>query len=179
MAFGNAVLVRGRIHAARGVLLSESVLHEAVPSGDAPRAGTGTRGVEPRGLLLVGAEVEGFRFTFGSTHLAAQPEERAHQIRTLAAYLANNSQSDLPLVIAGDFNAQPHALASLREFLELTEPQPTYPSQSPRAAIDHVFFSNHWRCTGAFTVPAPASDHAALVVDLEPIAATSDGSPVY
>ena len=185
MAFGNAVLVRGSILAGCGAMLSEGPLSETAPLGSTPpasgpSAGMPPRGVEPRGLLLVDARVDGHRFVFGSTHLAPHPEARAHQMRTLAAYLANKSRSEVPFVLAGDFNAQPHALAPLRELLELAKPQATYPSQSPRTAIDHVFFSNHWRCTRAFAVPAPASDHAALVVDLEPATASRrGGSSVY
>lgn len=152
MAFGNAVLVRGRVGRAWNLPLA---------------------GGEPRALLLADIEASGERFMFGATHLAPKPGERAAQLRELTSALAEmrvGANGAAPFVLAGDLNAQPRALSPLSEFLEPAPAQLTYPASDPRAAIDHVFFSRHWRCLRTFSVTAPASDHAAFVADLELVA---------
>jgi endonuclease/exonuclease/phosphatase family metal-dependent hydrolase len=162
MAYGNAALVRGTLAQAWNVPLG---------------------GVEPRALLLADAEVDGQRLTLGVTHLAPEPAERSAQLGELSACLADMQVGEShasPFVLAGDMNAEPSGLAPLSEFLELAPFQPTFPADAPRMAVDHVFFSRHWRCFDAFAVVSSASDHAALVVDLEPTGWPTPGrSSVY
>ncbi len=160
MAFGNAVLTRGRVIGRRDVALPD--------------------GPEPRALLLVDLEVDGLCFTFGATHLDPRPGPRTAQLDALPGAIPE----DVPFVLAGDFNAGPWHLGQLRAYLDLAPPQATFPALDPRAAIDHVLFSKHWCCTGASALARPASDHAALVVDLElvapgPLRATSSGGRLH
>ena len=156
---GNAALVRGRIRGRHDVRLA----------GDRRRHAAGVSGVEerpeePRSLLLLDVEVENVRFAFGVTHLDPRPALRACQMDALAGALPK----EVPLVLAGDFNAAPEQLRSFCEQTGLEGPpsRPTFPALEPKSAIDHVLFSKHWHLVDAFALARPASDHAALVVDL-------------
>jgi len=142
MGFGNAVLSRGLLRSSGRVLL--------------PGAG------ERRGLLLTELEIDGLEFTFGCTHLDPGAATREQQLAALSEALP----LDRPLVLAGDFNAEPERLGPLSQVLEIAPPRATYPSPHPRRAIDHVLLSEHWEAVRSFAVPALTSDHAALVVDL-------------
>jgi len=145
-AYGNLVLARGKILSRRDLKL---------PGG-----------AEKRGLLLAGVEVDGEEFVFGVTHLSPERNARAEQIKAIAAALPR----DRPLVLAGDFNASPAELEQHRSahlgWLALAEPQLTFPTPVPDAAIDRILFSEHWRLTHVSARPDSASDHAALCVEL-------------
>jgi endonuclease/exonuclease/phosphatase family metal-dependent hydrolase len=146
--YGNLVLARGRLASCRRIMLP----------------GTG----EPRGLLVVHVELEGQAIAFAVTHLGLDRETRELQIAALADALPG----DAPLVLVGDFNAPPEEMVRLTAGggapkLTLADAPPTFPAHKPTARIDHVLFSEHWRFGCARMVPSPASDHAALFVDLD------------
>lgn len=96
---------------------------------------------------------------------------RVEQIAVLVGALG----SDGPVVLAGDLNASPDApeLAVLRERLVDCWHRvgrgrgATFPSRFPVRRIDYVFASAELRPVAADVVPTDASDHRALVVDLE------------
>jgi len=143
-SLGNAVLTRGAVAGRRDLPLP--------------------RGIERRGALLVDVQVDGATVTFASTHLSLGRAKRAEQIETLRRELPR----DRPLVIAGDFNCQADELAPLREFLTvIDEPPLTFPAIRPRRALDHIAFSEHWHLEDLRAVPSLASDHLALLADLE------------
>ena len=60
------------------------------------------RGLEHRGCLLAETEIDGVRLRFGTLHLSLGRGHRTRQI----AYLAEVLPTDLPLVLAGDFNGE-------------------------------------------------------------------------
>ncbi len=123
------------------------------------------RGFEHRGCLLVETEADGVRLRFGSVHLSLGKGHRSRQIR----YLAANLPTDLPLVLAGDFNGGVGDLEPLREILTVVDaPPPTYSPSNPRKALDHVLYSSHWELVSLATVPSRASDHLPLVAELHP-----------
>lgn len=147
--FGNLVLSCGTIRAGVDLKLSS--------------------GREQRGALIVETEVDGARVVFVTTHLGLTRNWREAQIAELAAELPD----DVPLVLAGDFNARFEELAPLMESLQMAPTRLSYPSTQPRAALDRLFFSRHWELRDVRVIRTLASDHLPLVADLELVAASS------
>ena len=91
---------------------------------------------EPRSLLIV--ELEDYYFC--STHLSLHAEDRA----TSAAIIAEElGKLDKPVIIGGDFNAEPdeEAIQSLMPAIEFMRGAPeklTYPADTPRIEIDYI-----------------------------------------
>lgn len=120
---------------------------------------------EPRTMLV--AEFE--KFYFICTHLSLNEEDRvtsAGIIRNLVAKL------DKPVIIAGDFNAEPEsqAMKVFKEFMTtLSNPEQfTFPADVPTRCIDYIM-TNSSTVTGknATVVAEPvASDHRPLYVDV-------------
>ena len=120
---------------------------------------------EPRTMLV--AEFE--KFYFICTHLSLNEEDRvtsAGIIRNLVAKL------DKPVIIAGDFNAEPEsqAMKVFKEFMTtLSNPEQfTFPADVPTRCIDYIM-TNSSNVTGknATVVAEPvASDHRPLYVDV-------------
>lgn len=151
MGFGNAVLVRGRI-------------------ADTHKAHLPSVAGEPRGLLLVSANVAGSTFTVGCTHLDPRPDARRVQLKTLALILSHLPEGTRTLLVAGDLNATAAEAQGIADDvgLYLAPAKPTFPSSDPLSAPDRVFFGAGWLLQDSFTVASEASDHVALVVDLAP-----------
>ena len=149
--YGNAVLTRGTIESA--------YVH--------PLPGSG----EPRSVLQADIALDGIRFTFFATHLAAWGRllrnARMRQIATLGDITARGS---LPHVLVGDFNVPPAAdeiktLLShghLRVCGDIREA--TFPMTRQR--LDYVFCDPRWEFLGADVIRRGPSDHWALVVEL-------------
>lgn len=147
--YGNAVLAR------RG--LGARAVHALPPRGRA----------EPRCLLLVELD----ELTVGSVHLQHNnADARARQADAVLAALP----PDRPIVLAGDFNADPgdFELAALRGRLADVWPPAgqghgaTFPSRWPRRRLDQVYVSAHLRPTRARVLRSKASDHRPLLVEL-------------
>ncbi len=135
-----------------------------------------TDGCEPR--CVVAARVRGPgetpQFMFAGTHLEHEkPMVRLCQAGKLSPKLAD--ANSLPVVVAGDFNAEPGSppLAVLRRhWTDATDGQwqPTYPAEQPRVTLDYVFYrpADSWRVIETRVVEEPvASDHRPLLVVLE------------
>lgn len=149
--YGNAVLTRGTIESAH--------VH--------PLPGSG----EPRSVLQADIDVDGLRFTFFVTHLAAWGRllrvARMQQIATLGDIIARGA---LPHVLVGDFNVPPAAeeikvLLShghLRVCGDVREA--TFPMTRQR--LDYVFCDPRWEFIGAEVIRRGPSDHWPLVVEL-------------
>ena len=102
-------------------------------------------GGEPRVLALAQVKLpNGKLLKFGSTHLDAQKENtnRVLQIKEIAEI---SSKEELPLIIAGDFNASPGSkvISLLDEELTRTcnNCEPTIPVNNPLRAIDFITYT--------------------------------------
>jgi endonuclease/exonuclease/phosphatase family metal-dependent hydrolase len=142
--------------------------------------------LEPRGALWIEVEVGGARLNVINTHLGLVPREQRGQ----AAALVGEDwvgAAPAPLILVGDMNATPQALAYRTFAGRLTESRraarlgrvaPTFPSTFPVLAIDHVFVSEGIRVEAVKTpldqLARLASDHLPLVVDFS--LAPADGA---
>lgn len=101
-------------------------------------------GGEPRVLATVRVKLPKRNFIrFASTHLDAQPEDanRLLQVKRIAEIAL---QEEYPMIIAGDFNAEPgsEVINILDTFLQRScdDCAPTIPVNNPERAIDFVAF---------------------------------------
>lgn len=148
MQYGNAVLSNCR--------LSEH--HNLILPAEAER----------RALLKIRVEPENHPvFCFLNTHLGLSKGERRRQIEEIAGVI---QQLKMPIILAGDFNAEPAVdemknLASRLRFASFSIP--TFPAYAPKFCLDHILVSSHWVVLRSAIVQSTASDHLPLVVDLE------------
>ena len=161
--YGNALLVRGDIRSwsvrRLPVIPSWKVWQErrAVLEAEVTldRAGGG-RATGPAALTVV------------VTHLAVPQSVNGPQLDHLLAGLVGRSG---PLVVAGDLNRRPVGVEdpAARAGLTMVHHPPTNPVPDPVRPIDHVLLSRDLRATAHEVRATTMSDHAALLVDIEPV----------
>ena len=132
------------------------------------------REAERRGLLLVEVKAGGRRLSFAVTHLDYQHRDnRRFETEQLLAALSGVRR---PLVVAGDFNDEPTGDSyklMLTRFADAWAAGSqrgdglTYPTEKPVKRIDYVFHSTAFRARRAWVVESPASDHRAVVAEIE------------
>jgi len=129
------------------------------------------------GLLEAVIDVRGSHIRVLNTHLdyRADPAVRRTQAGEMATTITRSSMPPgrMPLIVFGDFNASPGAPELAPIFAHLRDAWPadsgtgyTYPADTPTKRIDYVLVSPDFRVVGARVVPADASDHRPVVVDL-------------
>ena len=160
------------------VILSRFPLH-LVKAGGLQTPGI-RRGHARRGALWTEIEAFGRKIQFINTHLGLTPRQRFMQAKVLAGpdWLKNLGCIP-PVILCGDFNAQPGS-AVHRVLMEVLEGpkthrddgklEKTWPSLYPFMRIDHLFVSADITVTEA-AVPRSeltrlASDHLPLIVRL-------------
>lgn len=130
-------------------------------------------GGEPRVLATVRVKFPKRKFIrFASTHLDAQSEDanRLLQIRRLAEIAL---QEEYPMIIAGDFNAEPgsEVINILDTFLQRScdDCAPTIPVNNPERAIDFITFrpGQNFEVNSREVIPETyASDHLPVLSTL-------------
>ncbi len=132
-------------------------------------------GNEPRAALEILVELpSGDEIVFIGTHLdhTRDQTDRIAQAKRLNRLFKRNKK---PTILAGDLNATPES-EPMRIFFRFwtdasaRDPQPTFPSSSPRRRIDYVLFrpANRWRVLESRVIEEKvASDHCPLLVVLE------------
>jgi endonuclease/exonuclease/phosphatase family metal-dependent hydrolase len=164
--YGIAALAR------RGFLFDTTVSLPVVP--EQARAG-GSH--EPRGALVLVADSRYGRLQALTTHLDASGEDtyRLQEVSQLLPYVRARQSGDSPLVVGGDFNAEPGSGpiqrlldAGLRDsWKECGQGDGlTYPADAPRKRIDYLFLTVDLRCTAARVIDTQISDHRPLLVTL-------------
>ncbi|SHN34057.1 Metal-dependent hydrolase, endonuclease/exonuclease/phosphatase family [Cyclobacterium lianum] len=105
---------------------------------------TSAPGTEPRALLVVEVTLSaGEKIKFASTHLDFSSDvNAANQASDISAFFDGE---ELPVILAGDFNAEigSAAIDELDGFFKRTCPEdcpPTIPVLEPRKAIDFIFY---------------------------------------
>lgn len=180
MRFGNAVLSRWPI---RHV---ERIDHPAARWWQAALAGW------KRGLLAV-IDVPGLgRLNVVAAHLDQSAMEEETRIASAESIRERLKRDDLPAIIAGDLNTAPPGFprvvakrlerTALSVFLDdgafhtlpVADPAPedaTYPALGPKRVIDWILVPSGWRIISRRVVVTELSDHALVVMEVEPIAA--------
>ena len=126
---------------------------------------------EPRSALAVTvSNKKGDDFVFISTHLDTQEEFRIASIPYLKEIFAESST--LPLILAGDYNAEPGS--ELMQFIgdhlfNATENLPTIPVDEPNLQIDYITYGpkDAWQVISSKVLEEKiASDHRPIVTKL-------------
>jgi endonuclease/exonuclease/phosphatase family metal-dependent hydrolase len=134
---------------------------------------TRPRGGEQRGLLGAVVDVDGRAVRVFCTHLQHRSRtERLAQATQIAGSLAAGAG---PVVMMGDLNARPGdpEIAPLTEVLDDAWVMAgdgagfTFDAATPHARIDYVLTSDDLVARSAAVVPSDASDHLAVVADLD------------
>ncbi len=136
---------------------------------------------EPRGALWVEIDVSGIKVNLITSHLSLWPAERLLQAEALLGPdWAGSAACRVPVVLCGDFNANPRSIVckriscKLRDaqlIVESHKPKSTWLASHPFSRIDHFFVSPDIEVM-SIAVPTTeldriASDHLPLVVDLK------------
>lgn len=140
---------------------------------DLPVEGTGSR-FEPRSVALIKVEKRGKEFLFASTHLDHLEDESN---RILQANELNKIIEDLklPLILAGDLNAQPQSETigilgkKLTNACQSNCPN-TFPQDKPDRILDYIMFKKKDEFeVKSFRVinETYASDHLPLIAELK------------
>jgi len=117
---------------------------------------------EPR--IAVAARIEPLNLWFVTTHLDHQLED----VRVQQAYQLHKlfSEKKLPVILAGDFNARSTSptMGVFKDWIDAAadNPQPTIPSETPRARIDYILLrpERAWKIVETQVLDEPiASDH--------------------
>lgn len=122
---------------------------------------------EQRGVLEVRLDTPTGPIVVFCTHFGLSGEERVKQAASLAALVQSSSY---PVIVCGDFNERPDALA-VRSLLSQTgladadaaEDRWTYPTNALEARIDYLFYSPSLTCQSVSVIETQASDHLPVV----------------
>jgi len=100
-------------------------------------------------------------------HLSLGAKSRLAQI----AFIAELVQDAPNTVLMGDFNCEPGTseMQTLFRRCDICPPDeylPTFPSWSPRRAIDHILTSRRVRVERRWALPSQASDHLATAAEI-------------
>lgn len=148
-AYGNAILSRYPLKSYQNHMLKK------IDSGGK---------TEQRGLLEAVIEIDDKPIAFFSTHLSLKEKQLAHNIDELLRLIR---KKDVPVILTGDFNADPDNPHMMRIEMELNSvfgasaAHPvTYKKDGDHGKkIDFIFCSEHWRVLNAETIETEASDH--------------------
>ncbi|KQW66866.1 MAG: endonuclease/exonuclease/phosphatase family protein [Methylibium sp.] len=139
---------------------------------------------EQRGLLHVQVHWQGRAVDTIVAHFGLSHSSRLRQVQRLAAFVQQELDPAVPLLVAGDFNdwgerldGAMHEAGLSRAVAPAASGQRrslTFPSLAPVFALDRVY-TRGWRCVSTF-VPRGAtwarmSDHLPLVAEFEPLEA--------
>lgn len=124
---------------------------------------------ERRGALSVTAQMPQGSVRVWCTHWGLNGEERLQQAAQLALWVNAGTG---PVIVCGDCNegGDGRAIRLLREDTGLrdagvTEDEPTYPADMPKARIDFVLHSSDMRLEACLVPETLASDHRPVICD--------------
>ena len=173
------------MHLAYAACLDEEPAHPGAPRAQYGTALLSTRplrdvatsllpcfpGSEQRGLLEATVEVGGTVLRVLGTHLQWDSEdERLVQARAITAVL-----DDRPTLLLGDLNTTPGSPTHTHLATRLDDAWATvgegegitFDAELPPRRIDYVWVGGGVRALGARVIASPASDHAALLVEVD------------
>lgn len=126
-------------------------------------------GDEQRGLLEAEIDVGGIVLRVYNVHMGLTARQRLAQAGEALAIIANGEKRG-PVVLAGDFNAEPDSPelrllleAGLRDSFAGMPAEPTFPSTAPDSRIDYILANDGLIPLRAAVLPSVASDHRPIV----------------
>jgi endonuclease/exonuclease/phosphatase family metal-dependent hydrolase len=132
---------------------------------------------EPRAALVTVVRTALGNLTALNTHLDASREDayRLQEVQRVIELLERAKKSRLPVIAAGDFNAEPGSEVHKRllaagwrdAWLECgTGEGLTYPADKPVKRIDYVYLADPLHCSEARVIETNVSDHRPLLVTI-------------
>lgn len=126
---------------------------------------------ESRIIIKAVFEENGKEFCVLVTHMGLAVSERRNAVEALCRII---DETEIPLILMGDFNSIPddEILLPLFERLEDTDSvsskpnAPTYASYEPEIKIDYILYRG-LKCTHAETVEEIISDHFPIIAEFE------------
>ncbi len=136
-----------------------------------------------RSQLIVVLEVEPERrVALIATHLShvdQQGDTRLPQARAVAGTLARLQERGVPVIIAGDLNAEPDdaELATFGDIARSAVPEtnPTFPSADPEVQIDHILVTQEFDVVGSDVPQTGGSDHLPVTARVVLVPPDEDG----
>ena len=113
---------------------------------------------------------QGLRFELINTHFGLTVEDRIAQAEAL---LTQATTMKVPLIMCGDFNAESgeECIKRIKSTGLLdagaTLGKNTFIANDPKQRIDYIWYSKEFRLLNYETIPTLASDHLAIIADLE------------
>lgn len=147
-------------------IVNSTCIPVLAPSEDERREGE-NEWYEDRVILSLTLNADGRQFQVLGTHFGLNGLEQERMIQALCTAV---DESNLPVIVLGDFNAEPHTdiLAPLYERLiscadAMMNVEHTFPSFAPNRTLDYIFVSKDFQIQEFEVRPEILSDHRALV----------------
>ena len=155
----------GNVIFSRYPIVRSELIPVLAPTEDERREGE-NEWYEDRVIVSLTLNADGKLFQVLGTHFGLNGLEQERMIQALCSVI---DQTDLPIIVLGDFNARPHTsiLAPLYERLvscadATANTEHTFPSFAPDRTLDYIFVSKDFQIS-AFEVRSEIlSDHKAL-----------------
>lgn len=153
--YGNAILSRNAIKSAETIKIPDPVIKLEPAS------------YETRCVIKAVINIEDKDICFLVTHMGLAKKERKNAVKTICTII---DATDLPVILMGDFNAEPDdpVFDPIKERLSDTQDKSdnhdvkTYPSDKPRIKIDYIFYRG-LECINAHTITEVCSDHLPII----------------
>ncbi len=129
-------------------------------------------GAEPRGAMVVDADISGVKLRVIATHLGLMRRSRRAQLSALIQHL--DARSRRPTLIAGDMNewSQTVGLGRLAHHFTIHAPGKSFHARMPVAALDRIAIDDELTLVGGGVVETldaqRGSDHLPIWLDFKP-----------
>ncbi len=155
--YGNAFICKHPIKNAEKIMIPD------------PEEETEDTYYETRCIAKSVIEIEGKEICFLVTHMGLACDERKNAVDALCRII---DETDLPVILMGDFNTTPNdeVLIPLFDRLENVDAYaeennlPTFPSDNPEIKIDYILFKG-LECIKSETVNEIYSDHLPIIAE--------------
>jgi endonuclease/exonuclease/phosphatase family metal-dependent hydrolase len=176
-AFGRSLDYDGGVYGIAALSREPMVTNATEPLPIEPPQARAGGAYEPRVALTFRTPTRLGPLQAINTHLDASRDEnyRLQESARIAALTRKMTDPALPLIVGGDFNAEPGSgtyaqliAAGLRDAWKECGAGDgfTYPAIKPIKRIDYLFLTAGLRCTRAEVLDSTASDHRPLLVTL-------------
>ena len=174
-AFGRSLDYDGGLYGIAALSRARLEDAETIPLPTTPAQARAGGAVEPRAALVATTRTPLGTLRLMTTHLDASrgDEYRLQESAHLLAVVADPPSSGVPVLVGGDFNAEPDSrvierlrAGGLRDaWAECGHGDGlTYPAARPVKRIDYLFLTGSLGCSAATVIETTISDHRPLLV---------------